>query len=347
MRHHQPGSPACWAAPGSTWSDLLGPVRRAATWRRADCRPAPADQPAAASASTFWVSPEVDREAVEVGYLMLETIAPTGPAARDRIALAALSALTAISDSYAATEHYEHIFGRYLFGRTVSEWVRAASVGVGVWEANSMHNALRVQYETLRAQRREYGTTAAAGQVRRNHDDYREYLRWRDAEGCFYGILLFSAVAAGIDVRSLPTERVAEALEAGIVAFDTHSLIRHRREDETGDVFRYLPGTHRQRVDAALELVRELHLDLIHATDLSDRGKEFLLRYVTGGTVLPYMPRRWARTTALHIAPVEWQGRGWTHVNGRFSHAVGYSAAGSDESNAQEETSCHVEDPRP
>ncbi|MGH3164331.1 MAG: hypothetical protein ACRDN0_00365 [Trebonia sp.] len=325
MRHHRPGSAACWDMAGSTWTDLVGPDRRAAAQRRRDGQPRPAARPCAASEPAFWVSPEVDREAVEVGYLMLETIAPTGPASCDRTALAVLSALTAISDSYAATEHYEDIFGKYLFGRTVSEWVSAASSDAG-WEGDSMRNALRVQYETLRAQRREYGTAAAAEQVRQNHADYREYLRWRDAEGCFYGILLFAAVAAGIDIRGLPAGRVAGALEAGIIAFDTHSLIRHRREDETGDVFRYLPGTHRQQVDAALELVRELHLDLIHATDLDDRGKEFLLRYVTGGTLLPYLPRRWARTTALHIAPIDWPGQGWTHVADRSSHAVGYRA---------------------
>jgi hypothetical protein len=282
--------------------------------------------------TTWWISPDIDREAVEVGYLMLDTIAPTGPADRDRRALAALSALTAISDSYAATERYHDIFGRHLLGRTTDNWLAAAARGVGVWESDGMRDALRGQYETLRGQRYEHGTAAVAEQVRHNHADYREYLRWRNAEGCFYGVLLFAAVAAGIDLHRPPAERIAQTLEAGIIAFDTHSMIRHRREDETGDVFRYLPGPHHQQVDSALELVRELHLDLVHATDLQDRDKEFLLRYMTAGTLLPYLPMRWARTTALHVDPADWLAGTWTHVNDRLSHAVRYSSTARPDS---------------
>ncbi|MFE0381170.1 hypothetical protein ACFW1M_37685 [Streptomyces inhibens] len=132
-------------------------------------------------------------------------------------------------------------------------------------------------------------------------------------------------MAAGVDLSWVPSARVAEALEGGVVAFDVHSMLRHRAEDETGDVFRYLPGTHGEQVDAALSLVRELHMDIIHADDLGDREKELLLRYMMSGALLPYMVARWSRTTALHVAPLEGRGREWTHVSDTFRHAVGFS----------------------
>ncbi|MFC5805480.1 hypothetical protein [Streptomyces formicae] len=323
---HQPGNPTSWPSVGSSWDDLLGPDRRlCAQRRRREQLSLAIDESNPSAPAQWWVNEAVDKEAVEVGCLMLDTIAPTGPSDRDRTALAALAALTAINDSYASCEQYDDIFKKSLFGRTIGAWLSAASSGATDRERQCMENALRVQYRTLTQQRSEQGTAESKRQVDENHRNYREYLRWRDSEGCFYGVMLFCAIAAGIEIHEIPDTRVSEALEAGIVAFDVHSMVRHRSEDETGDILRYLKGTHREQVDAALELIRELHLDLIHAQDIGDREKEFLLRYVTGGTLLAYMPMRWSRTTSLHLAPVEWNGAEWTHVTSELSHAVRYS----------------------
>ncbi|GGX33964.1 hypothetical protein [Streptomyces noursei] len=323
---HRPGNRDAWLQGDRGWNDLTGPSRaRRIAQQQAKYQALTSAWPAT---DQWWVSEAVDREAVEVGYLMLDTVAPTGPADRDRTALAALEALTAINDSYAACARYEDIFSKFLFGRTVGDWVEAASCGATAFERHAIEEALRVQYDTLAEQRVERGTAQAAEQVAKNRADYREYLRWRDAEGCFYGVLLLCAVAAGIDLQHIPRVRVTEALEAGIVAFDVHSMPRHRAEDETADIFRYLPGTHREKTDAALGLLRDLHTDLIHADDLAGRDKEFLLRYVTAGSLLPYLAQRWSRTTALHVPPAGATDGHWTHVSAEFRHAVGYSDVG-------------------
>ncbi|QIS23509.1 hypothetical protein [Nocardia terpenica] len=320
---HRPGNRSVWVLPDSTWQDMLGSMRRQQVDHQRQEQLSLADPSAdPADPTQWWVSEEIDKEAIEVGFLMLETIAPTGPLNRNRTALAALAALTAINDSYAACENYEDIFGKHLFGRPIGRWMEAAGEGATGQERTLMEQALRVQYETLAVQRTLHD---AAEQVRRNREDYREYLRWRDAEGCFYGVMLFSALAAGIDLNTIPPARARQTLEAGIVAFDVHSMNRHRSEDETGDIFRYLLGDHHTKVDTALELIRDLHIDLIHAPDLGDRQKEFLLRYMTGGTLLAYMPKRWSRTTALHLAPIDAGSTGWTHITGRPTYTVGFS----------------------
>ncbi|CAL9278771.1 hypothetical protein [Streptomyces sp. SudanB182_2057] len=321
---HRPGEPASWALPDSHWHDMVGRTRAQRVAGHLAAFRALGDQPAA-EGDKWWISEAVDTEAVEVGYMMLDSVAPTGPPDRDRVALASLEALTAINDSYAACEHYEDIFGKHLFGRTVDSWLMAATEGAD-WARDGIREALRVQYETLAGQRRDRVTReAVARQVQANASDYREYLRWRDAEGCFYGVLLCCAVAAGVDLRQVPRARVVEALEGGIVAFDVHSMVRHRAEDETGDIFRYLPGGHGEQVDTALALVRALYTDLIHADDLGDREKELLLRYVTSGALLPYLVTRWSRTTPLHAAPVNMRDGWWTHVVADSRHVVGYS----------------------
>lgn len=326
--HHEPGSRDSWLQEEGSWADPVGARRRAAvdgTRTKQLALAAHSNPQSHLTPHPWWINEQVDKEAIEVGYQMLETIAPTGPPDRDRAALAALAALTAINDSYAAGHHYGDVFDRFLFGHTVHQWLRIAFATAADWEHHAMETALRVQVDTLASQRVDRGIAGVADQLRLNVDNYREYLRWRDAEGCFYGVMLLCAVAAGIDLRSIPAPRVRESLEIGIVAFDLHSGIRHRSEDETADIYRYLPGTRREKVDTGLGLIRDLQLDLIHADDLADREKEFLLRYATAGTLLSYVPLRWARTTALHIVPDDWIEQGWSHVTGAESHAIGYS----------------------
>lgn len=292
-----------WRLEGSTWHDPIS------SRRLNSCCPGLSRQPNSVDDEACWVSEKVDDEAVEVGCLMLEMLAPAGPQGRDRDALAILLALTALNDSYSVSTHYADIFEKSFQGRTINDWIGRASRDADTWSAREVAIALRTQVDALSAQRRERQPMrdtpfpVAEEQVRRNESDYREYLMWRCAEGCYFGVLLMAAMAAGIDLRAIPWHRIRDTLEAGVVGFDLHGSLRHHSEDETGNVLAYLPGVHRQRITTGLRVVTRLHRLTAHAADLTRGQKEFLLRYMTSASLINYMPSRWSRTTPLHLQP--------------------------------------------
>ena len=80
----------------STWHDLLGPTRRAQATERMNKRcwigiddPEP------------WISRDVDRECLEMAYVLLALISPVTAPDRDRDAIIVYGALSAIFDTCA------------------------------------------------------------------------------------------------------------------------------------------------------------------------------------------------------------------------------------------------------
>ncbi|MGW2369721.1 SAM-dependent methyltransferase [Streptomyces sp. NPDC001667] len=324
VRWHEPSS---WRLTGSTWNDPTGSRRLPQIY------PSLHDEPVPGSPTAWWICEEVDREAAEVGCLMLEVLAPAGPQDRDRDALAVLLGLTALNDSYSVTGRYEDIFSKGFCGLPVDDWLKRASQNLDPWTTHELRASLRIQVEALAAQRKEFSAPVGArfpdgpAQVRRNRDDYREYLRWRSAEGCYYGVLLIAAIASGMEIRDIPWTRIRDTLEAAVMGFDLHSFLRHHTEDETGNVLAYLPGSHEEKVTAGLGVVTRLHRLVAHATELTQAQKELLLRYMTSASLINYMPRRWSRTTPLHLLKPSRVVGGWSHVTGEPHSSVTLSDA--------------------
>ncbi len=309
-----------WEESDATWGDMVGSSRRREHEERT------ADDNASESSDGWWVSEAVDNEAYEVGCIFFDIVSPTGPEMRNREALATLHGLTALNDSYATCERYDEILNKHYRGRTVQEWVYLAAVGVDEWTHNMMAEVLIRQTQALAEQRIDNDVDAAAQQVGRNKRSYREYIRWRNLEGCYFGVMLYFAVGSGLDIRLIPRRYIMDAIEAGIVGFDVHGSYRHSQEDETGDILVYMSGTHQEKVTACLELVTKLSQRIAQAEDLGDREKEFLLRYVTMASLVNYMPMRWARTTPLHISPSRRERGEWSHVGKGRNFAVSYSS---------------------
>ncbi|UUN29847.1 hypothetical protein [Streptomyces sp. FIT100] len=316
------GEATAWVLNGSSWSNLIGPREHPDSYP--EIHTAMRDSP-----DEWWVNERVDREAIEVGCVMLELLSPSGPTDRDRESLALLMGLTALNDSYSVQDRYEDIFAKRLCGHSVNDWISRASAATDSWTAQQIRDCLRVQVRALTAQRRKSSSSTqfpdAVEQVRRNRTDYREYLRWRTAEGCYYGVMLMAAVASGTEIRDIPEKRIFDTLEAAIVSFDVHGFLRHTHEDETGNILPYLPGDHMQRVNACLELFTRLYRLTAHASDITAGQKSFLLRYMTSAALVTYMPLRWSRTTPLHLASPIPVPDGWTHVTNEPHQAFTYS----------------------
>ena len=316
------------ACPGSTWEDLLGPGRRAEARERMDRRcwvGVADDEP--------WVSEQVDREALEMAYVLLAFISPTSPPELDREAIIAFGAMSGVLDS-AGTKMRDFTSGdlldRNFRGVPVREWARRASRGVDPWTAGLMVAALNHQIDQLCENRVERTVAESAARLKANQGDYREYLRWRMREGWYYGGLLTCAMAGGIDLRRIPVHWIDETIEAAILAFDVHGALRHACEDELGHTLNYLPGNQHQQVTASLAAYTEILLRLQEAEDLPAREKEYLMRYVTGIVMSSYGTARYNRTTALHVARPEDVTEMWAQINEdplyRYTHT---QAAGS------------------
>ncbi|GLW04525.1 hypothetical protein [Streptomyces lavendulae] len=322
---------ADFALPGSTWTDLLGPRRRREATERMARRcwlGEEDDKP--------WVSRRVDRDALEMAYTLLALISPTGPPDRDRDAIIVFGAMSAVLDS-AGTKMSGFTHGdlleRNFRGSPVKEWARRAARGVDQWTADLMVAGLYQQIRQLSENRVERTLEESAERHRINRDNYREYLRWRDHEGWYFGGLLCCAIAAGIDVRNIPTHWIDETLEASILAFDIHGSLRHACEDELGHSLNYLHGNQHQQVTTALGAYTEILLRIQDTDELQAREKEYLIRFVTGIITAAYGTSRYNRTTAVHVARPEDVTVLWSQIDDdplyRYTYTEATSAAAS------------------
>lgn len=318
-----------FALEGSSWNDLLGPGRRREAAQRMARRcwlGVDDDEP--------WVSRQVDREALEMAYTLMTLIVPTSPPGVDREAIMVFGAMSAVLDS-AGTKMREFTKGdlldRNFRGTPVKEWARRAARGCDKWTADLMLFGLYQQISQLTENRVERSLEETAERHRINAANYREYLRWRDSEGWYFGGLLCCAVAAGIDIRAIPTHWIDETLEAAILAFDIHGSLRHAVEDELGHTLNYLPGTQHQQVSATLNAYNEILFRIQDADDLPDREREFLLRFVIGIIAATYATPRYNRTTALHVARPQDVTVMWSQINDDPVYRYTYSQTASSQ----------------
>ncbi|MCX4546751.1 hypothetical protein [Streptomyces sp. NBC_01565] len=298
---------------GPTWQDLLGPTRRAEAEQRMNMRcwigtedPEP------------WVSPEVDRECLEMAYVLLALISPVTAPGCDREAMIVYGTLSALLDT-GATKLREfsedELLKRNFRGRPVEEWAQRAAAGLDEWTRTTLLEGFRIQIAQLKEIRVESGPGAGAARYSANATSYPEYIRWRTREGWYWGGLLACAVISGIDLREVPTQWIEETLEASVLAFDIHGSLRHAFENEVGHTLHYLPGTQHEKVTACLNAYNEILFRLQDAEDLTPPAKEYLLRFITGLVGAAYACRRYNKTTPLHVARPEDIQIGWTHID--------------------------------
>lgn len=265
-----------------------------------------------------WISPQVDRECLEMAYVLLAVISPITAAGRDREAMIVYGALSAVFDTCATKMRAfttEDLLAKTFRGRPIAEWAERATAGLDDWTRTLLLQGFHRQIAQLTENRVERGAVVSAARNQRNQQDYRQYLRWRDREGWYYGGLLACAIVGGIDLRDIPEHWIEETLEAAILAFDIHGSLRHAYEKEIAHTLNYLPGSQSDKVTAALSAYTEILLRLQAADDLRPRDKEYLMRFVTGLVVAAYGCRRYARTTPLHVANPEDVAVSWSHIN--------------------------------
>jgi hypothetical protein len=297
---------------GSSWADLLGPGRRGQAWERMRERcwiGVDDEEP--------FISAQVDRECLEMAYVLLALISPVTAPGRDREAMIVYGALSAIFDTAATSVpsfRSGDLLRRGFRGRPIGEWAEQATAGVDEWTRSVLLEAFQRQIAQLSENRVEQGIGPTRQREFRNTHDYRSYLRWRIREGWYYGGLLACAVVAGVDLREIPKVWIEETLEASVLAFDTHGWLRHAYEDEIAHTLNYLPGTQHQKISAGLEAYNEILFRIQDADDLRPDHKAYLMSFVSGLVTANYACARYARTTPLHIARVEDVTEPWTHV---------------------------------
>jgi hypothetical protein len=299
--------------PDSTWHDLLGPTRRAQARDRMNRRCwIGTDDP------DPWISHEVDRECLEMAYVLLAFISPVTAPGRDREGIIVYGALSAIFDTAATkmqTFTTEDLLQKNFRGRPIDEWAERATTGLDDWTKNLLLQGFHRQIAQLTENRVEGGIKRSENRSKKIQENYREYLHWRDREGWYLGGLLACAVAGGIDLRDIPHHWIEETLEASVLAFDIHGSLRHAYENEIGHTLNYLPGTQHEKVTASLEAYSEILFRIQDADDLKSHDKEYLMRFVSGLVMASYGCRRYSKTTALHITRPEDVSVSWTHIN--------------------------------
>lgn len=310
MKPSTPTQPNSTSTEQPSWQDLLGERRRRASRERRErlCdigKPGPA-----------WINETVDADALDVAYWSISYIAPDSPPGRDREALAVLIAFTALFDSAATKmKDFNKFLDRDFRGQTVRQWIIRAGQGVDGETADALMTGVNTQIDQLAANRIERTLTQTSEQHRLNQTDYRDYVRWRNREGAFQWSLRVMAVAAGIDMRTVPRRWIDQTVEASIVNFDVHGALRHACEDEIGHVLNYLPGDQHSQISACLELVAEIMLGIQDAPDLEPAARAFLMRFISCTITMNYSCRRYASTTPLHIAQPRDVKIYWAQVN--------------------------------
>ncbi|GAB2713541.1 hypothetical protein [Nocardia thraciensis] len=297
----------------STWQDLLGRTRRAHRQERMKRRcwiGTDDEQP--------WISREVDRECLEMAYALLAIISPVTAPGRDREAMIVYGAMSAVFDTAATkmkTFTGEDLLARAYRGRPIREWARRATASLDEWTKNLLLEGFHRQISQLTENRVERGIESSRVRSETNGKDYRQYLRWRNREGWYYGGLLACAIISGVDLRDIPQPWIEETLEAAILAFDIHGSLRHAYEKEIGHTFNYLPGTQHEKVSASLAAYSEILFRIQDTDEIAPHDKEYLMRFITGLVVVSYGCSRYNRTTALHIARPEDVAIAWTHID--------------------------------
>lgn len=307
---------------GSAWSDLLGCARRDQARDRMSSRCwIGVDDPEP------WISQQVDRECLEMAYVLLAVISPVTAPGRDRDAMIVYGALSAVFDTGAtkmSTFTGEDLLKKNFRGRPIAEWAEQATTGLDAWTKNLLLQGFHRQIAQLTENRVERGIEVSEDRNRMNQENYREYLHWREREGWYYGGLLACAIVSGVDLRGIPRAWIEETLEAAILAFDIHGSLRHACEKEIGHTFNYLPGTQRDKVSASLAAYTEILLRIQDTDELKPPDKEYLMRYITGLVVASYGCRRYSKTTPLHIARPEDVAVSWSHVNDTPDYRYAY-----------------------
>jgi hypothetical protein len=297
----------------ATWNDLIGPTRRAQTIDRMNRRCwIGVDDPEP------WVSKQVDRECLEMGYVLMAVICPITAPGRDRDAMIVYGSMSAVFDTCGTTMHdftSEDLLAKNFRGRPVQEWCERATAGLDSWTKNLLTQAFRTQIAQLTENRIERGERISRARNARNAEDYREYIRWRVREGWYYGGLLSCAIVSGVDLRSIPKPWIQETLEASVLAFDIHGSLRHAYEDEIGHTLNYLSGDQHEKVTASLEAYTEILLRIQDTDEIAPADKEFLMRYISGLVVANYGCRRYARTTPIHVAHPDDVAIVWSHIS--------------------------------
>ncbi|MFE0104864.1 hypothetical protein [Streptomyces sp. NPDC059009] len=306
----------------ATWHDLIGPTRRSQARRRLARRCwIGTDDPEP------WVSRQVDRECLEMAYVLLALISPVTAPGRDRDAIIVYGALSAVFDTCATKMRAfttQDLLKKNYRGRPIEEWAQRATNGVDDWSKNTLLTQFHRQIAQLSENRVERGRQPSAARTRVNQEHYRAYINWRVREGWYYGGLFACALASGIDLRDIPRHWMDETLEAVVLTFDIHGSLRHAYEQEIGHTLNYLPGSQHDKVSASLAAYTEILLRLQDTDELRAPEKEYLMRFVTGLITASYGCRRYNRTTALHIARSEDVAISWSHIdqppNYRYSY---------------------------
>jgi hypothetical protein len=274
-----------------------------------------------------WVSTEVDRECLEMAYILLALISPVTAPGVDRDAIIVYGALSAIFDTCGTKMQgftTEDLLAKSFRGRPIAEWAERATTGLDDWTRDLLAESFHRQIAQLTEHRIEHGAQASAERNASNNDDYRAYIRWRDREGWFHGGLIACACVSGVDLRNIPKPWLEETLEASVLAFDIHGSLRHAYEDEIGHTLNYLPGSQYEKVTASLDAYTEILLRIQDTDEIAAADKEYLMRFVTGLVAASYGCSRYNRTTALHVARPEDVAIAWSHINDSPDYRYSY-----------------------
>jgi len=268
-----------------------------------------------------WTTEKIDHEALLTGSSMLNLMVPRKVEGVSSKGISILLAEAVLVDNAMHAPVWEEWWDRRICGVKIADWIEGIFTPASSAEDSYKQYAMETVRENCMAQistiweRRRNETKTAEKLVESAVLSVDKFVRWRDREGQFFGVLHLFSIAAGVDLRTVPKNIIWWTVKASVVNYDLHARSRHQSEDEAGSCLNYFGhGNYGDRVTEMLEMVRNTYDIIVASSKVSPDAAALLTRFIMSCNVFNYHCERWMKWSAIHMQPREGQSGKWSHT---------------------------------